>query len=117
MPKRDYSYLETFALYQECAKETAIYDESLDVLYPALGLAGEAGEVANKVKKIYRDCGGAVNGKQMVAIAKELGDVLWYVAALCTDLGINMGTVARQNLEMLRDRADRDKLQGSGDDR
>lgn len=110
-------YLETFAKYQEVAKETAVYDAHLEVLYPALGLAGEAGEVANKVKKIYRDNGGVVTGEHMVAIAKELGDVLWYVAALCTDLGINMETVARQNLIDLRDRAERGEIHGDGDDR
>ena len=114
---RDLSYLETFTMYQIAAKETAVYDTHLEVWYPALGLAGEAGKIANKVKKIYRDNGGVVTGDHMIAIAKELGDVLWYVAALCTDLGIDMGTVARQNLMDLRDRAERDKIHGDGDDR
>jgi NTP pyrophosphatase (non-canonical NTP hydrolase) len=114
---RDLSYLETFALYQAVAHETAIYDAHLQVIYPALGLAGEAGEVANKVKKVYRDSGGVMSNEHREKIAKEIGGVLWYVAALCTDLGISMADVARENLCALRDRAERGTLHGDGDDR
>jgi NTP pyrophosphatase (non-canonical NTP hydrolase) len=114
---QDLSFLQTFDFYQEVAKETAGYDTHMEILYPALGLAGEAGEVANKVQEIWRDYAGVIYDSHRDAIAKELGDVLWYVAALCTDLDINMADVARKNLMDLRDRAERGTLHGDGDDR
>ncbi len=98
--------------YQKEAARTAIYKAEHAVLYPALGLAGEAGEVADKVKKILRD-----DKFDRDAIAKEIGDVLWYIAALCRDLNVDMAEVAHQNLAKLRDRQERGKLQGSGDNR
>ena len=98
--------------YQKEAARTAIYRPEHAVTYPALGLADEAGEVAGKVKRIMRD--GTFDRD---AIAKELGDVLWYVAALCRDLNVDMAEVAHQNLAKLRDRQERGKLQGSGDNR
>lgn len=98
--------------YQKEAARTAIYKPEHSVLYPALGLAGEAGEVADKVKKILRD-----DKFDRDAIAKEIGDVLWYIAALCRDLNVDMAQVAHDNLAKLRDRQERGKLQGSGDNR
>ncbi len=98
--------------YQKEAARTAIYKTEHSVLYPALGLAGEAGEVADKVKKILRD-----DKFDRDAIAKEIGDVLWYIAALCRDLNVDMAQVAHDNLAKLRDRQERGKLQGSGDNR
>ena len=83
--------------YQKTASETAIYSGKHAVIYPALGLAAESGEVANKVKKILRD--GDFDRK---AIADEIGDCLWYIAALCRDLNINMNDVARANLSKLQ---------------
>ena len=98
--------------YQENAKKTAIYAPEHMIMYPALGLAGEAGEVANKVKKILRD------GKfDREAIADEVGDCLWYIAALCRDLNIEMAEIAQNNLDKLNDRKERGTLQGSGDKR
>ena len=82
------------------------------VIYPALGLAAEAGEVANKVKKILRD--GDFDRK---AVADEIGDCLWYIAALCRDLNVNMNDVARANLSKLQDRKKRGVISGSGDNR
>jgi NTP pyrophosphatase (non-canonical NTP hydrolase) len=102
----------TFEEYQEQARSTAIYPRDQAIVYPALGLTGEAGEVAEKVKKWIRD---GVLDKE--AIAKELGDVLWYIAALSGDLEISMDEIASQNIQKLRDRAARGKIQGSGDDR
>ena len=90
--------IRTFDDYQAAAVRTAIYPYDIRILYPALGLAGEAGEVANKVKKIYRDDGGQVTDDRRAQIAKELGGVLWYVATVCTDLNLNMGDVARENV-------------------
>ena len=98
--------------YQEKAAKTAIYKPEHAVIYPALGLAAEAGEVANKVKKILRD--GTFNRE---AIADEVGDCLWYIAALCRDLNVNMADLAKGNLQKLDDRKRRGKIAGSGDKR
>jgi len=98
--------------YQKSAAETAIYSSKHAVMYPALGLAAEAGEVANKVKKILRD--GDFDRK---AIADEIGDCLWYIAALCRDLNVSMNDVARANLSKLQDRKKRGVISGSGDNR
>ena len=98
--------------YQKNAAETAIYSSKHAVIYPALGLATEAGEVANKVKKILRD--GDFDRK---AIADEIGDCLWYIAALCRDLNISMNDVAKTNLFKLQDRQKRGVISGSGDNR
>jgi len=98
--------------YQSMASKTAIYSLQHQILYPALGLAGEAGEVANKVKKMIRD------GKlDRSGIAAELGDVLWYVAALARDLNIDLQDLASQNLEKLYGRKERGTLGGNGDNR
>ena len=109
--------IRTFDDYQAAAVRTAVYPDSIRILYPALGLAGEAGEVANKVKKIYRDDGGQVTGHRRVQVARELGGVLWYVSALCTDLNFNMGDVARENAAILASRQRRGTLHGDGDER
>ncbi len=103
--------------YQKAARKTAIYPETARVLYSTLGLVGEAGEVANKVKKIFRDDDGDVTSKRKAAIASELGDVCWYLAALATDLGLNLGDIAQENLDILADRRERGVIQGSGDNR
>ena len=94
------------------ASDTAVYKTEHSVIYPALGLAAEAGEVANKVKKILRD--GNFNRE---AIADEVGDCLWYIAALCRDLNVDMKELAKNNLRKLHDRKARGVIQGSGDKR
>ena len=109
--------IRTFDDYQIVAVRTAVYPDDIRILYPALGLAGEAGEVANKVKKIYRDDGGQVTDDRRAQIAKELGGVLWYVATVCTDLNLNMGDVARENVAILASRQERGTLHGDGDER
>lgn len=106
-----------FADYQTQAGATAIYPEQFQIMYPALGLSAEAGEVANKVKKIYRDHGGALSEEARLAIAAEVGDVLWYCANLCTDLGMDLSKVAQSNLDKLNSRLARGVLGGSGDNR
>ncbi len=107
--------------YQTGARSTALYPEKARILYPALKLAGEAGEVAEKLGKLMRDAGwtpGApLTGVQTDALCKELGDVLWYVANLAADMGIGLEEVARTNLEKLADRKSRGVIGGSGDDR
>ncbi len=106
-----------FKEYQEKIKTTAIYPDDMNVIYPTLGLCGEAGEVAEKVKKVFRDNNGYFTQSKKEEITKELGDVLWYIQAICNDLGINMQDVAEQNVEKLLSRKDRGVLQGSGDER
>jgi len=108
----------SLSAYQENAVKTAIYPESHSITYPALGLAGEAGEVANKVKKFVRD-GYDKEGfeQKKIELAYELGDVLWYCAALARDLNFDLGDIASHNLDKLRDRAERGTLQGDGDNR
>ncbi|MHC4297948.1 MAG: nucleoside triphosphate pyrophosphohydrolase family protein [Planctomycetota bacterium] len=141
--------INTFDQYQEAAALTAIYPKDAGVLYPALGLAGEVGEVAakvadgppslprgflgeeelclrmaahageacNQVKKIIRDDDCDCTPKRTAAIAKEIGGVLWYCAALATDLGLNLGDIARGNIEILVSRQERGTLKGDGDNR
>ena len=102
--------------YQEMAKTTAIYDKQHKILYPALGLAGEAGEVANKVKKLIRD--GYENNKDYRAdIGAEIGDVLWYCAVLADDIGLQLSDIAFNNTVKLKDRMNRGVIGGNGDKR
>jgi NTP pyrophosphatase (non-canonical NTP hydrolase) len=103
--------------YQRLASTTAVYDRAYGVFYPALGLNGEAGEVAEHAKKIIRDDEGAITDERRDAIKKELGDVLWYVAAIATDLGMSMGDIAKTNIDKLTSRQKRGVLGGSGDER
>ena len=106
-----------FNSYQRSAAGTAIYPEQHRITYPALGMAGEAGEVANKVKKLIRD--GPENRPETWRedIASEIGDVLWYCAALADALNLTLGMIAAQNLAKLQKRKDKGTLGGSGDTR
>lgn len=106
-----------FDEYQQAARATAIYPQEMKVVYPVIGLAGETGEVAEKVKKTIRDNGGQFDDERRDAIVKELGDVLWYIANIAADLGVNLDDVAQCNLDKLRSRVDRNRLHGSGDNR
>lgn len=101
--------------YQQEAAKTAIYSNKL--IYPTLGLAGEAGEIANKVKKILRDNSGELEEGVRQNLISELGDVLWYVAALATDLKTELSEVANKNIEKLNSRKNRGTIGGSGDNR
>lgn len=104
--------------YQQRSRATAVYPDAGDnLLYPTLGLCGEAGEVAEKVKKMVRDDGGMLSAQRREALSKELGDVLWYVAQLATEAGLDLGAIAQDNLDKLLSRQRRSVLQGSGDDR
>ena len=103
--------------YQASALKTAIYPRESGIVYPVLGLAGESGEVADKVKKVLRDRGGVFDDAVKNDIAREAGDVLWYLAALARELGISLEDIARINLEKLSSRQSRDTLRGSGDNR
>lgn len=106
--------------YQRIARSTAIYQDQ--IVYPALGLAGESGEVAEKIKKLIRDKGGIAGLESMedddrVAVAKEIGDVLWYCANLAQDIGYTLEDVARINIGKLAKRKEDGTLSGSGDNR
>ncbi|ABX08779.1 nucleoside triphosphate pyrophosphohydrolase family protein [Prochlorococcus marinus] len=104
--------------YQHKSRETALYpNRGQNPIYPTLGLVGEAGEVADKVKKVLRDNNGAFNSEVKELIKYELGDVLWYLAQLSTELGFDLEDVAEANLAKLSSRASRGKLKGSGDSR
>ena len=116
---------DTFDHYQEqCASEFAFYPGML--LYPALGLAGEAGEVVEKVKKLIRDDEmpldeffdtREIDAEKRLEIAKELGDVLFYIAMVADDIDYTLGEIAEMNIEKLTDRKNRGHLRGSGDNR
>lgn len=103
--------------YQQEARKTAIYPQDMKVAYPTIGLAGETGEVAEKVKKCIRDNGGVFDDERRTAVAEELGDVLWYLAAIASDLGCSLDDIARMNIKKLRSRASRAQIHGEGDHR
>lgn len=109
--------ISTFNEYQVSTATTAIYPREQALSYLTLGLAGEAGEVANKVKKIIRDTGGHVNDQKKKEIIDELGDVMWYISELCTELGVPLSAVATLNIDKLQGRARDKQLQGDGDNR
>ncbi|BDF63043.1 hypothetical protein CE91St16_05290 [Alistipes finegoldii] len=119
------SYSQTFKFsafmtlneYQQHALETAIYPENRRIIYPTLGLTGEAGEVADKVKKVIRDGHEEFSDEKRLEIVKEIGDVLWYCATLSRDLGYELDDVAQMNVDKLRSRMQRHIISGSGDNR
>lgn len=104
--------------YQHAAAKTAIYpDIGNNLTYVVLGLVGEAGEIANKTKKILRDDGGRITTARKEELFAELGDVLWYAAMIADELGFNLSDVATANAAKLASRQSRNQLQGSGDSR
>lgn len=104
--------------YQEAALQTAVYpNRGANFAYPALGLSGEAGEVADKLKKVIRDNDGVLTDPVKDAVAKELGDVLWYVSVLAHELDYDLNTIAQINLDKLASRQQRGVIKGSGDNR
>lgn len=112
-----YKKVSDLDMYQQVAKTTAIYPREQAIIYPTLGLTGEAGEVANKVKKIIRD-GTDKNNEDMVqAISSEIGDCLWYIAVLADDVGVKLSDIANSNLLKLANRKKKGTIHGSGDDR
>jgi NTP pyrophosphatase (non-canonical NTP hydrolase) len=104
--------------YQTSALKTAIYPNmGANFAYPALGLVGEAGEVADKLKKVIRDNDGILTDTVRDAVAKEIGDVLWYVSVLAYEMDYDLNTIAQTNLDKLASRQERGVLTGSGDNR
>ena len=108
----------SFNEYQEAADDTAIYPSvGNNPIYPILGLVGEAGEVAEKMKKVIRDKNGDLSYDDEEEVAKELGDVLWYINAVANEIGFDLQDIAQINLDKLSSRKDRGVLRGSGDNR
>jgi NTP pyrophosphatase (non-canonical NTP hydrolase) len=104
--------------YQSAALKTAIYPfRGTNFTYPALGLCGEAGEVAEKCKKIIRDQESNIYPFNIEDIKKELGDTLWYLAVLADEFNIELEDVAKTNIEKLSSRQKRNKIKGEGDNR
>lgn len=105
------------AEYQSIIKKTAVYPKDLGIVYCALGLNGEAGEVAEKVKKLYRDSEGVITPEFTEAVKKEIGDVIWYCTALASELGLTLEEILAANYEKLIKRRETNTLHGSGDNR
>lgn len=107
-----------FNAYQQKARETAIYPNmGSEFTYPALGLVGEAGEIANKLKKVIRDNGGVLTDRVRGSVGDEIGDCLWYIAQLATEMGYDLDTLAQNNVNKLASRKERGTLSGAGDNR
>lgn len=107
-----------FSDYQALSRRTATYPHAgEDLTYPALGLCGEAGEVAEKVKKTIRDDGGVLSDERRDLLSRELGDVLWYLSQLATEARLDLEEIASDNLDKLMSRQERGVLRGSGDNR
>ena len=112
-----YKKISDLDMYQKVALTTAIYPREQAIIYPTLGLAGEAGEVANKVKKIIRDGSDSKDEKLVSEIKAEIGDCLWYIAVLANDFDIKLSDIASANLEKLEKRKEKGTIHGSGDNR
>ena len=104
--------------YQTKSRKTAGYPSiGHPVIYPTLGLVNEAGEVAGKIKKVFRDKGGKISEETREALKAELGDVLWYIAQVATELDLSLDEIAEYNIAKLYDRLERGKIKGEGDHR
>ena len=112
-----YKKVSDLDMYQQVAKTTAIYPREQAIIYPTLGLTGEAGEVANKVKKIIRDDGNKINESLVQEISAEIGDCLWYISVLADDIGCKLSDIANTNLIKLENRKKKGTIKGSGDKR
>jgi len=107
----------TFSEYQNFTKTTSIYKGEKKWIPLTLGLVGESGEVAEKVKKILRDKNGEISEETKNDLIREIGDVLWYISELSRELAFPLEDVAKINMEKLQSRKDRNKLHGEGDNR
>lgn len=110
--------VESFEHYQRESRKTwNLVHTDHPIVYPTLGLANEAGEVAGKVKKLFRDKGGQIGEVDREALKQELGDVLWYLAQIATELGLSLQEIAEANLDKLFSRLERGQIKGEGDNR
>ena len=112
-----YKKISDLDMYQKVALTTAIYPREQAIIYPTLGLTGEAGEVANKVKKIIRDGSDSKDERLVSEIKSEIGDCLWYIAVLANDFNIKLSDIASANIEKLATRKSKGTIHGSGDNR
>lgn len=110
--------LESFNAYQRESRKTwGVISTDHPIVYPTLGLANEVGEVVGKIKKIFRDRGGVISEEDRQALKQEIGDVLWYLTQICTELDLTLEEVAEANLVKLFSRLERNQISGSGDNR
>lgn len=110
--------IEEFTTYQRESRKTwNLIHTDHPIVYPTLGLANEAGEVAGKIKKIFRDKQGQISAEDREALKQELGDVLWYLTQICTELNLTLEEVAEANITKLFSRLERGKIRGDGDNR
>lgn len=110
--------MKDFSAYQaESRKTWGVIPMNHPIVYPTMGLVNEAGEVAGKIKKIFRDQNGQITEENRQSLKNELGDVLWYLTQICTELGLTLEEVAETNIAKLSSRQERGKLGGSGDNR
>ena len=107
----------TFTLYSQISSEVLLYPASVAPLYLALGVNGEAGELGEKVKKVYRDRDGVFDEESILEIKKEVGDTLWYLNRISEELGFTLESAALLNICKLQDRINRNTLQSKGDNR
>jgi len=108
----------TFEEYQIRSRETAIYpDRGNNFVYPILGLVGEVGEITGKIKKVIRDNNGVISEERKQDLVIEIGDALWYISQLATELDISLENIAEANINKILSRKERGTLRGSGDDR
>lgn len=107
-----------FKEYQKKSRKTALYpDRGNNFIYTTLGLVGESGEIAEKIKKVFRDGDGTITDEKRVELEKELGDVLWYLSQMATELKLDLNKIAKKNIEKLYSRKKRGTLHGDGDNR
>ena len=108
--------MESFDEYQKLSRRTwNLVKTDHPIVYPTLGLVNEAGELAGKVKKIFRDKQGVISEADREALKFELGDVLWYMAQIATELNLSLDEVAQANIDKLASRLERNQIQGEGD--
>jgi NTP pyrophosphatase (non-canonical NTP hydrolase) len=118
MPNHDANHIAGLNQYQVASRRTwSLIHTDHAIVYPTLGLTNEAGEVAGKIKKIFRDRGGVISDADREALKHELGDVLWYLAQICTELDLTLEEVATTNISKLADRMARGAIGGDGDQR
>ena len=108
--------MESFDEYQRLSRRTwNLVQTDHPIVYPTLGLVNEAGELAGKVKKIFRDKQGIISDADCEALKFELGDVMWYLAQIATELNLSLEEVAQANIDKLASRLERNRIQGEGD--
>ncbi len=113
-----YNIAVTLDEYQKMSRRTAQYPKvGENFVYPTLGLAGETGEVVEKVKKIFRDDEGKITPKKRDELIKELGDVMWYLSQVATEFNLSLDEIAQTNISKLGSRLERGKIKGDGDNR